>query len=58
MILYIRELQNSTRKPLEINKFNNEAEDKIKLYESVAFLYTNNISTETEVTDTQPSTKA
>jgi hypothetical protein len=49
MILYIKDLKNSTKRLLDtINSFSNVARCKINLQKSLAFLYTNNEQTEKE----------
>jgi hypothetical protein len=46
MILYLKDLENSTKKFLDItNTFSKVARYKINLQKSVAFLYTNNKKT-------------
>jgi uncharacterized FlaG/YvyC family protein len=50
MILYQRDLKNSTKKLLEIiNSFGKVARYKINIQKSVAFLYTNNAQTDKEI---------
>jgi hypothetical protein len=59
MILYLRDLKNSTKKVLEIiNSFPKVARYKINKQKSVAFLYTNNTQTEKEISETIPFTIA
>ena len=53
MILYIENPKDSTRKLLElINEYSKVAGYKIKTQKSLAFLYTNNEKTETEIKET------
>ena len=55
MILYIENPKDATRKLLElINEFGEVAEYKIDAQESLAFLYTNNEKSETEIKETIP----
>jgi hypothetical protein len=42
MVLYLKDLRNSTKPPGTINSFSKVAGYKISLPKSVAFLYTNN----------------
>ena len=50
MIFYIENLKDTTRKLLElINEYSQVAEYKINTQKSLAFLYTNNEKTETEI---------
>jgi hypothetical protein len=59
MILYPRDLKNSTRKLLEIiNSFGKVAVYKISVQRSVIFLCTNNAYTEKEIRETIPFTIA
>ena len=59
MIFYIENLKDSTRKLLElINKYSKIARYKINTQKSLAFLYTNNEKTETEIKETIPFTIA
>ena len=59
MILYIENPKNTTRKLLElINEHNKVAGYKIKTQKSLAFLYTNNEKSETEIKETNPFTIA
>ena len=55
MILYKENPKDSTQKQLElINKFSKGAGNKINIYKSVAFLYTNNEILEKEYKNTIP----
>ena len=57
MILYIENPKDATRKLLElINEFGKVAEYKINAQKSLAFLYTNNKQSETEIKETIPLT--
>ena len=57
MILYIEIPKDATRKLLElINEFGKVAEYKINAQKSLAFLYTNNKQSETEIKETIPLT--
>ena len=59
MILYIENPKDSTRKLLElINEYSKVAGYKINTQKSLAFLYTNNEKTETEIKETIPFTTA
>ena len=59
MILYIENPKDTTRKLLElINKYSKVAGYKISTQKSLAFLYTNNEKTESEIKDTNPFTTA
>ena len=59
MNLYIENPKDSTRKLLElINEYSKVAEYKINTQQSLAFLYTNNEKTETEIKETIPFTIA
>jgi hypothetical protein len=59
IILYLKDLKNSTKKLLDtINSFNNVEGHKINLQTSVAFLYTNNEQIEKENRETIPFTIA
>jgi hypothetical protein len=59
MILYLKDLKNSTKKPLNtINSFSKVAGYKINLQKSVAFLYTNNELFKKEYRKTIPFTIA
>jgi uncharacterized iron-regulated protein len=59
MILYLKDLKNSTQKFLDtINSFSNEAGYKINLQKSVAFLYTSNDQIEKVYRKTIPFTIA
>ena len=59
MILYIENPKNSTRKLLElINEYSKVAGYKINTQKSLAFLYTNNEKTETEIKEMIPFTTA
>ena len=59
MILYIENPIDSIRKLLElINDYSKVAGYKINTQKSLAFLYTNNEKTETEITETIPFTIA
>ena len=59
MILYIENPKDSTRKLLElINEYNKIAGYKINTQKSLAFQYTNNKKTETEIKETIPFTTA
>ena len=59
MILYIENPKDSTRKLLElINEYSNVAGYKINTQKSLAFLYTNNEKTESEIKETIPFTIA
>ena len=53
MILYLENLENTIRKLLElINDFDKVSRYKIDTQKSIAFLYTNNESTEREIRET------
>ena len=55
MILYIENPKDSTRKLLElINEYSKVAGYKINTQKSLAFLYTNNEKTESEIKETIP----
>ena len=55
MILYIQNPKDATRKLLElINEFGKVAGYKINAQKSLAFLYTNNKSSEIEIKETIP----
>jgi hypothetical protein len=55
MILYLKDLENSTKKLLDIiNTFSKEAGHKINLQKSVAFLHANSEQTENEYRKTIP----
>ena len=55
MILYIQNHKDATRKLLElINEFGKVAGYKINAQKSLAFLYTNNKSSEIEIKETIP----
>ena len=57
MILYIENPNDSTRKLLElINEYSKVAGYKINTQKSLAFLYTNNEKSETEIKETIPFT--
>ena len=57
MILYIENLEDATRKLLElINEFDKVAGYKINTQKSLAFLYTNNKRSEREIKETVPFT--
>ena len=57
MILYIENPKDVTRKPLElINEFGKVAEYKIKAQKSLAFLYTSDEKSESEIKETLPFT--
>ena len=59
MILYIENPKDSTRKLLElINDYNKVAGYKTNTQKSLAFLYTNNEKTESEIKETIPFTIA
>ena len=59
MILYIENPKDSTRKLLElINEYSKIAGYKINTQKSLAFQYTNNKKTETEIKETIPFTTA
>jgi hypothetical protein len=59
MILYLKDLENSTKKLLDIiNTFSKVARYKINLQKSVAFLYNNSEKTEKEYRKTILSTTA
>ena len=59
MIFYIENPKDSTRKLLElINEYSKVAEYKINTQKSLAFLYTNNEKTESEIKETIPFTIA
>src|SRR5574341_1180421 len=59
MILYIENPKDSTRKLLElINEYSKVARHKINTQKSLAFLYTNNETTEREIKETIPFTIA
>ena len=59
MILYIENPKDSTKKLLElINKYSKVAGYKINTQKSLAFLYTNNEKTESEIKETIPFTIA
>ena len=59
MILYLENAKDSTRKLLElINEYSKVAEYKINTQKSLAFLYTNNEKTESEIKETIPFTIA
>jgi hypothetical protein len=59
MILYLKDLKNSTKKLLDtINSFSNVVGYKINLQKSVAFLYTNNEQIEKEYRKKIPFTIA
>ena len=57
MILYLENLQDTTRKLLELlNEFDKVAGYKINSQKSIAFLYTNNERSEREIRETIPFT--
>ena len=59
MILYIENPKNETRKLLDlINEFGKVAGHKINAQKSLAFLYTNDVKSETEIKETLPFTIA
>ena len=59
MILYIENLKDATRRLLElINEFGKVAGYKFNAQKSLAFLYTNNEKSETEIKETLPFTIA
>ena len=59
MILYIENPKDATRKLLElINEFGKVVGYKINAQKSLAFLYTNNVRSETEIKETPPFTIA
>ena len=59
MILYIEIPEHSTRKSLElINEYSKVAGYKMNTQKSLAFLYTNNEKTESEIKETIPFTIA
>ena len=59
MILYIENPKDSTRKVLElINEYSKVAGYKINTQKSLAFLYTNNETTERDIKETSPFTIA
>ena len=59
MILYIENLNNATRRLLElINEFGKVAGYKINAQKSLAFLYTNNKNSKREIKETLPFTIA
>jgi predicted RNA-binding protein with PIN domain len=59
MILYIKDLKNSTQKLLDsVNNYCKVAGYKINLQKSLAFLYTKNEQTEKEYMETIPFTIA
>ena len=59
MTLYIEKPKDATRKLLElINEFGKVAGHKINAQKSLAFLYTNNETTEGEIKETLPFTTA
>jgi predicted RNA-binding protein with PIN domain len=59
MILYLKDLENSTQKFLDtINSYSKVAGCKINIEKSLAFLYTNNEQTEKEYMKTIPFTIA
>ena len=59
MILYIENLKDATRRLLElINEFGKVAGYKFNAQKSLAFLYTNNEKSETEIKETVPFTIA
>ena len=59
MILYTENPKESTRELLElINEYSKVARYKINTQKSLAFLYTNNEKTETEIKETIPFTIA
>ena len=59
MILYIENPKDATRKLLElINEYSNVEGYKINTPKSLAFLYTNNEKSETEIKETNPFTIA
>ena len=59
MILYVENPKNVTRKLLElINEFDKVAGYKINAHKSLAFLYTNDEKSETEIKETLPFTIA
>jgi hypothetical protein len=59
MILYLKDLKNSTQKLLDtINSYSKVAGYKINLQKSLAFLHTNNEQTEKEYIETIPFTIA
>ena len=59
MILYIENLEDSTRKLLElINEYSKVAGYKINTQKSLAFLYTNNENVRKEIKETIPFTFA
>ena len=59
MILYIENPKDSIRKLLElISEFSKVAGHKINTHKSLAFLYTNNEKSETEIKESIPFTTA
>ena len=59
MIVYIENPKDATRKLLElINEFGKVARYKINAQKSLAFLYTNDENSETEIKETLPFTSA
>ena len=57
MILFIENPKDATRKLLElINEFGKVAAYKINTQKSLAFLYTNNVSSQREIKETTPFT--
>ena len=59
MILYIENPKDTTRKLLElINEFGKVAGNKINAQKSLAFLYTNDEKSESEIKETLPFTTA
>ena len=59
MILYTEDHKDASRKLLELmNEFTKVAEHKVNTQKSLAFLYTNNERSETEIKETIPFTIA
>ena len=59
MMLYMENLKDSTKKPLELtHEFSKVAGYKINVQKSVALLYSNNETTEREIQKLTPSTNA
>ena len=56
MILFIENPQDATRKLLELSEFSKVAGHKINTEQSLAFLYTNNKTSEREIKETMPFT--
>ena len=56
MILYTENPKDAVRKSLELNEFGKVSRYRINTQKSLAFLYTNNESSETEIEETTPFT--